>query len=72
MPTDIEAQKIDGTMLDTFRMVISAFSVIDKINRIRFFEETFLVANVSWVVVFGMLFLILRGADIDFSSQKLW
>ena len=31
-PTDVGAQKIDGTMLDTFGMVVSAFSVTDKAN----------------------------------------
>ena len=31
-PTDVGAQKIDDTMLDTFEMVISAFSVTDKAN----------------------------------------
>ena len=30
--TDVGAQKIDGTMLDTFGMVVVAFSVTDKAN----------------------------------------
>ena len=29
----------------------------DKANRVRFFEKTFLVANISPEVVLGMLFL---------------
>ena len=33
MPIDVEAQKIDGTMLDTYGMVVAAFSVTDKANR---------------------------------------
>ena len=53
-------------------MVVAAFSVEDKANRVRFFEETFLVADVSPVVVLGMLFLTLSGADIDFSGRELW
>ena len=71
-PTDVRAQKIDGTTLDTFRMVVVVFSVADKTNRVRFFEETFLVANVSLEVVLGMAFLTLSGADIDFLNRKLW
>ena len=47
-------------------MVVVAFSVVNKANRVRFFEETFLLANVSPEIVFGMLFLILSGADVDF------
>ena len=70
-PTDVGAQKIDGTMLDTFGMVITAFSVTDKANRVRFFKETFLVANVSPEVVLGMPFLTLSGADVDFSGREL-
>ena len=37
-PTDVGAQKIDGTTLDTLEMVVTAFSVTDKANRVRFFE----------------------------------
>ena len=50
-PTDVGAQKMDDTMLDTHGMVVAAFLVVDKANRVRFFEETFLVANVSPEVV---------------------
>ena len=64
---DVGAQKIDGTMLDTHGMVVAAFLVVDKANRVKFFEETFLVANVSPEVVLGMPFLTFSGADVDFS-----
>ena len=70
-PTDVGAQKIDGTMLDTYGMVVAAFSVEDKANRVRFFEETFLVANVSPEIVLGIPFLTLSGADVDFSGWEL-
>ena len=68
---DIRVQKIDGITLNTYRIVVAAFSVVDKTNRVRFFEETFLVANVSLEVVFGMSFLTLTGIDMDFSGWKL-
>ena len=71
-PTDIGARKIDGSTLNTYRIVVAAFSVMDKGNWVRFFEETFLVANISLEVIFGMLFLTLSGANIDFSGEKLW
>ena len=70
-PTDVGAQKIDGTTLDTYGMVVAAFSVEDKANQVRFFEETFLVANVSPEVVLGMPFFILSDADDGFSSWEL-
>ena len=71
-PTDVRAQKINSTMLDTHRMVVAAFSVVDKANQVRFFEEIFLVANISSEVILGMPFLTLRDADVDFSGQDLW
>ena len=35
--TNIEAQKIDGSTLKTFEMVIADFQMEDKANRPRFF-----------------------------------
>ena len=58
-------------MLNTYEMVVAAFSVTDKANQIRFFEETFLVANVSPEVVFGIFFLNLSTANIEFLDRNL-
>ena len=35
--TDIGAQKIDGSLLATYDMVIAAFQVVDKLGCSRFF-----------------------------------
>ena len=43
----------------------------EKENRVKFFEETFLVANVSPEVVFGMPFLTFSSADVDFLDREL-
>ena len=69
--TNVGAQKIDGTTLEIYGMVVAAFSVTDQVNRVRFFEETFLVVNVSLDIVFGMLFFTLSSVDIDFPKKKL-
>ena len=53
-------------------MVVTAFLIIDKVYWVRFFEETFLVANVSPEVVFEMIFLTFSSANVDFSDQELW
>ena len=58
-------------MVDTFGMVVTTFSVTDKANRVRFFEKTFLVANISPKIVLGMPFLTLSGADVDFLGREL-
>lgn len=64
--TDVDAHKIDGTMLNTYEIVVVAFSMTDKVNWVKFFEENFLVANISLEVVFGRSFLTLSSVDIDF------
>ena len=69
--TNVGAQKIDGTTFETYGMVVAAFSVTDQADRVRFFEETFLVANISPDVVFGMLFFTLSGVDVDFPKREL-
>ena len=71
-PIDVKVQKIDGTTLDTYGIVVVAFLVVNTTNWVRFFEKTFLVANVSPEVVLGMLFFTLSGADVDFSGRELW
>ena len=53
-------------------MVVAAFTVTDQADKVRSFEEIFLVANVSPKVVRGMLFFTLSGADINFPKKKLW
>ena len=69
--TDVGAKKIDGIMLETFRVIVTLFLLTDKVNWIRFIEETFLVANVSSEIVFGRPFLTIRGTDIDFLVWEL-
>ena len=70
-PTDVGVQKIDDTTLKTYGMVVIAFLVEDKARQIRFFEKTFLVADVSPEVVLGMPFLTFSGADVDFLGREL-
>ena len=58
--------------MNTNGIVVVAFSVVDKANQVKFFEMTFLVANICLKIVFKMLFLTLSGANVDFSVQKLY
>ncbi len=64
--TNVEAQKIDGTTLKTYGMVVSTFLVLDKDDKERFFEKSFLLADVKLDIVLMMLFLTISNADIDF------
>ncbi len=69
--TNVGAQKIDGTTLETYGMVVSTFSVSDKDGRERFFEENFLLADVSRDIVLGMPFLTMSNADVNFQARNL-
>ena len=62
--TDVGAQKIDGSLLWTFGMVIAGFQVKYKLGKVRLFQKSFLLAETSIEVVLGMLFLTLRNANI--------
>ena len=68
---DIGAQKIDGSTLDTFEMVLTSFQVEDKLKKTRFFQETFLLADISTEMVLGIPFLTLSNADVQFVEKKL-
>ncbi len=52
-------------------MVVSTFSVLDKDGRERFFEESFLLANVRPDIVLGMLFLTISNANVNFQAWDL-
>ena len=69
--TNIGAQKIDGSTLEIFGMVLASFQIEDKLGKIRFFQETFLLANISAEVVLGMPFLTLSNADVQFIEKEL-
>ena len=52
-------------------MVLAKLSLDDKLERTRWFEETFLIANVSHDVVLGMPFLKLGNPDVHFAEGSL-
>ncbi len=69
--TNFGAQKIDGTTLETYGIVVSTFLLLDKDGRERFFEESLLLADVKPNIVLGMPFLTMSNADVDFQAQDL-
>lgn len=68
---NVGAQKLDNSTLETFSMVLINFQIKDKLKRARFFQETFLLANIRAEVVLSMLFLIFNNINIKFSEKKL-
>ena len=69
--TNVKAQKIDGSALETFRMVIADFEMEDKGSRPRFFQETFLVSDTQFEMVLGMPFLKISNANVAFGEKTL-
>ena len=69
--TNVGAQKIDGSALETFGMVIADFQVEDKGGRPRFFQETFLVANTKFEVVPMRPFLKISNTNVAFGEETL-
>ena len=69
--TDVGAQKIDRSSLANYGMVIAAFQVVDKLDRSQFFQETFLLADISIEVVLGMPFITFSNADVQFTKEEL-
>lgn len=63
-PTDIKVQKIDDFVLKTYDIVIVEFLISDKLHKIRFFEKTFLLFEISIKIVLRMFFLTLSNVDI--------
>ena len=69
--TNVGAQKIDGSTLETFGMVIANFQVEDKGGRPRFFQKIFLVANTKFEVILGIRFLKISNVNVLFSERTL-
>ena len=69
--TNVNAQKIDGSLQATYGIVIAAFQVFDMLGRSWFFQKTFLLANISMEVVLGIPFLTFSNAYIQFVKKEL-
>lgn len=64
----MNAQKIDDSKLETFGMVIALFQVDNKDEKSCFFEEIFLLAEISIDVAFRMFFLTLSNVQVNFNN----
>ena len=69
--TNVGAKKIDSTILETYKMVVSTFSISNKDGREKFFKESFLLADVKPEIVLEIHFLTMSNADIDFQAWNL-
>lgn len=49
--TDVGAQKIDDSTFKIFEIVLANFQIENKLKRVRFFQKSFLLADMSMEVV---------------------
>ncbi len=57
--------------MKTYEIIVSTFSMLDKDGKEKFFEKSFLLADVKPDVVLVMFFLTMSNADIDFQARDL-
>ena len=69
--TEIGAQKLDSTTFKIFKMVLASFQVENKLRKTRFFQKTFLLANISMEMVLSMPFLTFSNANVQFVEKEL-
>lgn len=62
--TNVRSWKMDGLTMVTYRIVIAWFLIQNKFERARFFEETFLVADINMKAILRMPFLSLNNMGI--------
>lgn len=58
------AERINGSLLETYGIVVASFQVLDILGRARFLPENVLLADASMGVVFKMPFRTLSNADV--------
>ena len=61
----VDAQKINSSKQNIFGIIIASFSVEDKEKKSRFFEETFLLADISIDIALRTSFFTLSNDEID-------
>ena len=67
--TNIRAQKIDSSALKTLKIVIADFQIENKTGRPRFFQEIFLMIDITFEVILEIFFLKLSNADVLFGEE---
>lgn len=68
---NVTIQKIDDTILNTYKIVVATFAVTDRGNKIKCFEKIFMVTDDGLKKIFEMSFLTLTSRNINFLGQKL-
>lgn len=54
--TSFKAQKINGSLLEIFNIVLACFLLQDNLEKVCFFEKTFLLADINIEIVLELWF----------------
>lgn len=68
---NVDTQKIDGSKLGTYNMIIALSRVDEKDEKSYFFEETFLLAEIKMDIVFEIRFATLNNVQVNFNICEL-
>lgn len=68
--TNVGVQKIDGLLLETYNTTLAMFLIHYSLERIGFFEETFMMADISIELILGMFFLSLSNVNVEFAELR--
>lgn len=68
--TDINTQRFDGLALIIYEMVLTSFSVYNKLEKIWFLEETFLFVDTSIRIILKMIFFTFSNLDMQFIEKE--
>lgn len=69
--TGVMVQKNDGSIPNTFGMLIAHFWIEDKAGKSIFFQKIFIVANTKFVIIPEMIFLRISNANVLFGQKTL-
>lgn len=69
--TNVGTQKIYVNRLSSYNIIIASFQMNRKYRKIRFFEKTFLLADIGIDITFEILFVILIIVKVNFNNQEL-
>lgn len=64
-------EKINGNELKINGMFITLFQVKDEDEKSRFFNKTFLLADISINIAFEISFLTLSNVKVNFNNKEL-
>ena len=69
--TDVEVQKIDSSTLKMFEMVLASFQLEDKLRKVWFFQEIFLLTDLSIEIILEIFFLTFSNKNVFLQKKSL-